>query len=355
MYKVIVIDDSPLMRKMLSDMISQVEDFEVVATACDAYEARDLIKKYEPDLVTIDINMPGMDGVTFLRNLMRLRPMPAIVISTDVSKHHEVFDDGAVGFIPKKAIGENDISFFSRIEDTLMKLSFLISRHKSKSDAKKSSVTDIETVKNHPDLLLPLNPAPMNGSRVIAIGASTGGVETLMEIFTHLTAPLPPILITLHIPFGFSGSFAERMNRLSPLHIKEAQDGDLVEISSVYIAPGNKHMLLDNRQGKYFIKLLDGVRISRHKPSVDVLMRSVCNAAGKNAMGVMLTGMGDDGSIGMKEMHDAGAFTIAQSQKSCVVFGMPDKAIKAGAIDEIVDLSKIAVKIASFSTQYGRI
>jgi two-component system chemotaxis response regulator CheB len=169
-----------------------------------------------------------------------------------------------------------------------------------------------------------------------------------MRIFSQISPPLPPILITLHIPFGFSGSFAERLNRLSALSIKEAQDGDMVNESSVYIAPGNRHMLLENRQGKYFIKLLDGPRISRHKPSVDILFRSVNNAVGSKAMGIMLTGMGDDGSIGMKEMHDSGALTIAQSEKDCVVFGMPLKAIEAQAVREVVHLGDIPHRIQTF-------
>lgn len=350
MYRVIVIDDSPLMQRILSDMISRLEDFHVVATASDAFEARDLIKKYEPDLVTIDINMPKMDGVTFLRNLMRLHPMPAVVISTDASRHHDVFDDGAVGFISKKEIGESDPSFFTRIEDTLMRLTFLIDRYKAKNKTKTEPI-EIETEKIHPDQLLPSKPALIPGPKVIAIGASTGGVETLMEIISQCQPPLPPILITLHIPFGFSGSFAERLNRLSPLAVYEARDGQSIENSSVYIAPGNRHMILENRQGSYYIKLLDGPRISRHKPSVDILMRSVHNAAGRNAMGIMLTGMGDDGSIGMKEMHDAGAYTIAQSDKRCVVFGMPAKAIQAQAVCSIVDLEDIAESIAQFGAR----
>lgn len=348
MYNVLVIDDSPLMQRILSDMISSIEDFCVVATAADAYEARELIKQYEPDLVTIDINMPKMDGVTFLRNLMRLHPMPAIVISTDPSKHHEVFDDGAVGFIAKKGIGESDASFFSRMEDTLMRLTFFLDRYKMKNSATKTKVIEIETIKNHPDLLLPLKHSSLLGPRIIAIGASTGGVEALLEIFSNLSPPLPPILITLHIPFGFSGSFAERLNRVSSLNIKEAKDGELLEMSNVRLAPGNRHLVVENRQGKYYTKLLDGPRISRHKPSVDILFRSISNCAGVNAMGVILTGMGDDGSIGMKNMYDSGAYTIAQSQKSCVIFGMPEKAIKADAISQIVDLADIPNKIKLF-------
>ncbi|MDD3770888.1 MAG: chemotaxis-specific protein-glutamate methyltransferase CheB [Sulfuricurvum sp.] len=352
MYRVIVIDDSPLMQRVLSDMISRMEDFTVVATASDAFEARDLIKKHEPDLVTIDINMPKMDGVAFLRNLMRLHPMPAVVISTDASRHEEVFDDGAVGFIPKKKIGESDASFFGRMEDTLMRLTFLIDRYRAKNKIKKQPI-EIETAKIHPDELIPHKPSAVYGGKIIAIGASTGGVETLMEIFSALRPPLPPILITLHIPFGFSGSFAERLNRLSPLNVYEAFDGQNVEPSSVYIAPGNRHLTLEIRGGRYVIKLLDGPRISRHKPSVDVMMRSVCNAAGRNAMGVMLTGMGDDGSIGIKEMFDAGAYTIAQSAKRCVVFGMPAKAIEAGGVRESVDLENIPERIERFGSRNG--
>lgn len=347
MYSVIVIDDSALMRKILSDMISKVEDFEVIATASDAFEARELIKKHEPDLVTIDINMPKMDGVTFLKNLMRLHPMPAIVISTDASKHNEVFDDGAIGFIPKKSFNEDEDAFFNRIKETLMKLTFFIKRYKAKS---KKTTLEIETTKIHPDNLLPSRPASIPGKKVIAIGASTGGVETLIEIFSKLSPPLPPILITLHIPYGFSGSFAQRLNRLCSLDVYEATDNQKVEDSSVYIAPGNRHLVLEKDKNDYKIKLLDGSKISRHKPSVDILFRSVNNSAGSRAMGIILTGMGDDGSIGMKEMHDSGAYTIAQSQKRCVVFGMPSKAIEAGAVKEIVDLDDIASYIMKFGS-----
>jgi len=349
MYDVIVIDDSALMQKILSDMISKLDDFNVVATASDAFEARDLIKKHNPDLVTIDLNMPKMDGVTFLRNLMRLHPMPAVVVSTDVSRHHKVFDDGAVGFIAKKAIGESEESFFSRLEETLLRLVFLIERYQQKSRLKSEVKSiEIETVKNHPDTILNLKPTTTHGSKIIAIGASTGGVETLIEIFQNLKPPLPPILITLHIPFGFSGSFAQRLNNKSSLNVYEARDSQEVEPSSVYIAPGNRHMLLENRGGKYYIKLLDAHRISRHKPSVDILFRSVRNSAGVKAMGIILTGMGDDGSIGVKDMFEAGAYTIAQSDKRCVVFGMPKKAIEANAISKIVNLEDIAQEIIDF-------
>lgn len=347
MYSVIVIDDSPLMQRFLSDMIERIDDFHVVATASDAFEARDLIKQHEPDMVTIDINMPKMDGVAFLRNLMRLHPMPAVVISTDVSRHQEVFDDGAVGFIPKKEIGESNDQFFKRLEDTFLRLTFLLDRYRSKH-RRKSHPIEIETAKNHPDTLLPRKTPASAAPKIIAVGASTGGVETLMEIFAHLTPPLPPILITLHIPFGFSGSFAERLDRMSPLNVYEARDAQSVENDAVYIAPGNRHMALENRGGKYFLKLLDGPRISRHKPSVDILMRSVCNAAGSSAMGVMLTGMGDDGSIGMKEMFDAGAYTVAQSPKRCVVYGMPAKAVECGGVKEIADLDDIPSLIQNF-------
>lgn len=351
MYEVIVIDDSPLMQKILSDIINRLDDYHVIDVASDAYEARELIKKHEPDLVTIDINMPKMDGVTFLKNLMRLHPMPAVVVSTDVSQHHQVFDDGAVGFIKKKDIGETDDIFFQRVEDILLRLSFLVKRYQDKKPPKVRKIqAEMDTVKNNPDVLLESSPAKRGGKAMIAIGASTGGIETLMQIFKSLEPPLPPIFITLHIPYGFSSSFAQRLDRLSTLKVYEAKDGQVVKNSDVYLAPGNKHMTLEKVGSQYQIKLIDGPRISRHKPSVDMLFRSVNNAIGSSAMGVMLTGMGDDGVIGFKEMHDSGAYTIAQDEASSVVYGMPKKAFEAGAVRKVVPLNQVAVEIVKFAS-----
>ena len=350
MYEVIVIDDSRLMQKMLSDMINRLEDYHVIDVASDAYEARTLIKKHEPDFVTIDINMPKMDGVTFLKNLMRLHPMPAVVVSTDVSQHHQVFDDGAVGFIKKKDIGENDDIFFKRVEDIMLRLTFLVQRYHDKKPSNKRRISsELDRVKNHPDTLLLSRPARKPGEKIVVIGTSTGGIETLITIFKELKPPLPPILITLHIPYGFSSSFAQRLDRLSTLDICEAKDGQDVKPSHVYLAPGNQHMLLERISNKYKIKLLDGARISRHKPSVDIMFRSVNNATGSSAMGIMLTGMGDDGVIGLKDMHDSGAYTIAQDEATSIVYGMPCKAFEIGAVNKVVPLYDVVKEIEEFA------
>ncbi|MFA7083668.1 MAG: chemotaxis-specific protein-glutamate methyltransferase CheB [Arcobacteraceae bacterium] len=359
MYTVIVIDDSPSMRRILKDMINNIEEFEVIAEAVDAFDAREKIKKYEPDIVTIDINMPKMDGVVFLRNLMRLHPMPAVIISGESVRGNDIFDDGAVGFIPKPEAGESMLSFGNRIKETLLNLTFLLKRYTLKKPkaqvviqtkySKENKDNSGVEKKIHPDEVLTKLPANFPGKKVIAIGSSTGGVDALLRIFMKLELGLPPILITQHIPYGFSNSFAQRLNSNSEIDVCEAQDGMILEKSCAYLAPGNMHMTIEKFGADYRVKLLDTVRVSRHRPSVDILFRSVNNVVGGSAMAVMLTGMGDDGSIGMKELFDNNAYTIAQDEKSCVVFGMPAKAIEAGAVKEIVSLDDIHEYIIEFS------
>jgi len=361
MFSVLVIDDSHSYRKILKDLINKIEDFEVIDTATDAYDAREKIKLYEPDLVTIDINMPKMDGVKFLRNLMRLHPMPAVVISGENAKQSDIFDDGAVGFIEKQKIGENLNDFYERLKDTLLNLTFLLKRYtlkkpqpkiKSKEiNHKKDSLFDENGIerKVHPDEVLLKKPAILPGPKVIGIGSSTGGVESLMKVFRGLEKGLPPIIITQHIPYGFSRSFAMRLNNESKINVKEASDGDILENDWAYVAPGNMHLTIEKYEKTYKIKLLDTVKVSRHKPSVDIMFRSINNVAGANAMAVIMTGMGDDGAIGMKELYDNGAYTVAQDEKSCVVFGMPKQAISAGAIKIIVPLDEISTVIKEFA------
>ncbi len=352
MYTVLVIDDSPSMRRIIKDMINSIDEFEVIGVATDAYDAREKIKEYEPDLVTIDINMPKMDGVTFLRNLMRLHPMPAVVISGESVRGNDIFDDGAVGFIPKPDTGESMNSFSDRIKDTLLNLTFLLKRYTLKKPPalKKSNkiLNNIE-YKVHPDEVIPLRAAKFPGMRLIAIGSSTGGVESLLRVFRKLPGDLPPILITQHIPYGFSNSFAHRLNDNSDVEVCEAKDGMVLEKGHAYLAPGNMHLTIEKYANEYRTKLLDTKKVSQHKPSVDVLFRSVNNAVGGAAMAVMMTGMGDDGTIAMKELHDNGAYTVAQNEESCVVFGMPMKAIQAGAVKDIVHLDEIAEYIIDFS------
>ena len=352
MYTVLVIDDSASMRRIIKDMINSIDDFEVVCVATDAYDAREKIKEYEPDLVTIDINMPKMDGVTFLRNLMRLHPMPAVVISGESVRGNDIFDDGAVGFIPKPEAGESMQSFQSRVKDTLMNLTFLLKRYTLKKPAAlKTPTHKNQTIeyKVHPDEVILSKPAMLPGMKLVAIGSSTGGVESLLRVFKKLPSDLPPILITQHIPYGFSSSFAQRLNDHSEVIVSEAIDGMILQKGHGYLAPGNMHMIIERIGNEYITRLLDTKKVSQHKPSVDVMFRSVNNTVGSSAMIIMMTGMGDDGTIAMKELHDNGAYTVAQNEESCVVFGMPMKAIQAGAVKDIIHLDDIAEYIIEFS------
>jgi two-component system, chemotaxis family, protein-glutamate methylesterase/glutaminase len=355
MYTVLVIDDSASMRRIIKDMINNIEDFEVVSEAYDAYDAREKIKEYEPDLVTIDINMPKMNGVTFLRNLMRLHPMPAVVISGESVRGNDIFDDGAVGFIPKPEAGESMGTFAKRIKENLLNLTFLLKRYTLKKPKPKREIhlkkQDDSTKKIHPDEVIPSKPTLLGTMKLIAIGSSTGGVESLLKVFKKLTKDLPPIVITQHIPYGFSRSFADRLNDNSDVIVHEATDGMLIERGHAYLSPGNMHLTVEKKgNGTFVTKLLDTVKVSHHRPSVDVMFRSVNNEVGGSVMAVMMTGMGDDGSIAMKELHDNGAYTVAQNKESCVVFGMPAKAIQAGAVKDVVHLDDIAQYIIEYSS-----
>jgi two-component system chemotaxis response regulator CheB len=360
MYTVLVIDDSASMRKVIKDMINDIDDFEVVDTAIDAFEARDKIKQLEPDLVTIDINMPKMDGVTFLRNLMRLHPMPAVVISGESVRGNDIFDDGAVGFISKPALGESMNSFNIRLKETMMNLTFLLSKYTLKKPkpikpiAQQVKKVDLSggliEKKVHPDEVYKSSPSLMPGGKIIGIGSSTGGVESLLTVFKSLPSGLPPIVITQHIPYGFSSSFAQRLDDHSNVNVIEVQDDTILQKGYAYLAPGNMHLVIEKRGSSYIGKLLDITKVSRHKPSVDLMFRSLNNSAGGGTMAIMMTGMGDDGTIAMKELHDNGAYTVAQNEESCVVFGMPQQAIKAGAINDICHLNDIAEHIVAFST-----
>jgi len=357
-YTVLVIDDSASMRRIIKDIINNIDDFEVIDTASDAYDAREKIKLYEPDLVTIDLNMPKMDGAVFLRNLMKLHPMPAIVISSENARENDIFDDGAVGFIEKPQLGETIASFGKRVESTMMSLTFLLKRYTLKkpqaqkrvelSQKRTEHFQEIER-KVHPDEVIVSHPALLPGSKVIGIGSSTGGVESLLKVFQSLPSGLPPIIMTQHIPYGFSSSFAQRLNTYSQVEVCEATDGLILQKGCAYLAPGNMHLTIEKRGNEYVTKLLDTLKVSRHKPSVDVMFRSLNNTVGGGAMAIMMTGMGDDGTIAMKELFNNGAYTVAQDEKSCVVFGMPKQAIEAGAVKDICSLDEIADYIIDFS------
>jgi len=359
MYTVLVVDDSFSMRKIISDFINNIEDFKVIDTARDAYEAREKIKEYEPDLVTIDLNMPKMDGAVFLRNLMKLHPMPAVVISSQSDKRNDIFDDGAVGFVSKPITGESMDDFALRIKETLLKLTFLLKRYtltkpKPKKAIQSNSIIDSVERKVHPDEVLPSNPAVVPGMKLVTIGSSTGGVDSLLKVFSKLEPNLCPIIISQHIPYGFSASFAQRLNDNSCIEVYEAKDGMILTNGCAYLSPGNMHLTLQKSGKDIVIKLLDTVKVSRHKPSVNIMFRSVNNTVGSSAMAIMMTGMGDDGSICMKELYDNGAYTVAQDEATCVVFGMPKVAIEIGAVKDICPLDKIAQYIIEFSKNRRR-
>jgi two-component system chemotaxis response regulator CheB len=334
--RVLIVDDSAIVRKLLGEALSGESDIEVVGTAPDPYIARDKILALSPDVLTLDIEMPRMDGLTFLRKLMLFRPMPVIVISSlaqsSCEAGVEALRAGAVEVMAKPggpySVGELKVSLAGKIRAAAA------SRVAGPRAAKPAKITP---------------PAPAAGKfnplALIAIGASTGGTEAIEEVLMHLPADTPGIVITQHIPAGFSRAFAERLNKFCPMRVAEAADGDMVQPGLALIAPGNFHMIVREVAGAYRVTVKDGPMVCYQRPSVDVLFSSVAEAAGPNAVGAILTGMGSDGAQGMKKMKSAGACTIAQDEASCVVFGMPMQAIRLGAADHVVPLDSIAPAI----------
>ncbi len=353
MYRVVVVDDSPFYRQFLEQIINSFEEFEVVATAEDAYDAREKIKEYKPDLVTIDINMPKMDGIVFLRNLMRLHPMPSFILSSDPTRGKEAYEDGALGFVEKTRTGENPNEFIQRLQSTMLNFTYLYDRYRQK-DHRPSA--DDSQQKLSPDVLLASKPLKIGVYPAIAIAASTGGVEAISSIVSALPTQTPPIFIVQHIPHGFAHSFIQRLSTLTNLNVVEVTQSLPIEPNTIYLAGGENHLIVSpsgkpSHQG--FVSVIEGPRISRHRPSADILFRSVNNTFGKNALGIIMTGMGDDGVIGIGELHANGAWTIAQDEKTSIVFGMPKKAIEANAISEILPISEIIRKIEYFSLKKG--
>lgn len=351
--KVLIIDDSAVVRKLLSEMISSHPGFEVVGTAGDAYIAREKIKKLKPDVLTLDVEMPKMDGVTFLRNLMRLHPLPVIMISTLTEKGADVTLDalslGAVDFITKPKLDITNT--FELYRDELIgKLQIAakakVKQLRSVSPQIQKSRNDGSNVKHLIDDVLPDTSDKRRHfkttDKIIAIGASTGGTEAIKDILIELPMEIPGIVISQHIPASFSKPFAERLNLHCAITVKEAVDGDLIIPGHAYIAPGDRHLLVIRDGARWRCRLSDDVPVNRHKPSVDVLFRSVAQSAGINALGVILTGMGKDGAQGLKDMRNAGAFTIAQDQASSVVWGMPGSAVELDAADEVLPLGTIS-------------
>ena len=337
-----MVDDSALIRQMLTEILQKDPQIEVVGTAQDPFMARDKIKQLNPDVLTLDVEMPKMDGVTFLRNLMKLRPMPVVMVSTLTQKGSEITLDalelGAVDFVSKPTV---DIahSLGDYAEE-------IISKVKAASVAR---VRELKPVveRHNADAVLPMRRGKhfRTTDKLVALGASTGGTEAIREVLAVMPADSPAIVISQHIPEAFSKPFSERMNRCSPMTVTQADDGEQILPGHVYIAPGDRHLLIERDGARFRCKLSDGPPVNRHRPSVDVMFRSVAQNVGPNAVSVLLTGMGKDGAQGMLEMREAGAYTLVQDEASSVVWGMPGEAVALNAADKQVPLSLIATHI----------
>lgn len=321
--RVLIVDDSALIRQLLTTLLSADPGIEVVGTADDPYAARDMIKALNPDVVTLDVEMPHMDGITFLRKIMTLRPMPVIMISTltqagaDVTL--EALDIGAVDFIAKPS------------NDAAHALTALAGELQAKVKAAARTRLAARAARAATPVKASTRVVRPNG-KIVAIGASTGGVEALKVVLMHLPADCPPIVITQHMPPRFTNAFAQRLNRECPMAVSEAVDGEIIEHGHVYIAPGSHHLQVVKTGGGYRCALDEGPTVSGHRPSVDVLFRSVARTAGRSAVGVILTGMGKDGAEGLLEMRKAGAQTIGQDEASSLIYGMPQVAFERGAV-----------------------
>jgi two-component system, chemotaxis family, protein-glutamate methylesterase/glutaminase len=351
--RVLVIDDSALMRKLLTEILDSDSQIEVVGTAPDAYIARDKIKSLNPDVLTLDVEMPRMDGLSFLRNLMRLRPMPVVMCSTLTQAGAETALDalalGAVDVVGKpRADAAHGIKHSAEEIIAKVKMAAAVNVR-----APVMYVPAVVEASRDAGAVLPKRPIPKGSSssdHIIAIGASTGGTEAIKEVLAHLAADhLPGVVIAQHIPKAFSGPFARRMNESSALTVCEARDGDAILPGHVYIAPGDEHLLVERAGRGFRCRLDSGLLVNRHRPSVDVLFRSVAQTAGHRAVGVLLTGMGRDGAEGLKEMLEAGAATLAQDEQSSVVWGMPGAAWKIGAAQALYPLPEIAGRIMSLA------
>lgn len=349
--KVLIVDDSALIRGVMKEIISAQPDMDVVGTAPDPLAARELIKQTNPDVLTLDVEMPKMDGLDFLERLMRLRPMPVLMVSSLTERGSEItlraLELGAVDYItkPKISIQSGMLEYAELIAEKIRMAARARVRATPPPQAKGQGSAALASVRN------PL----ISSEKLIIIGASTGGTEAIKEFLIQLPSDSPGVLITQHMPEGFTRSFANRLDKLCRISVKEAEGGERVLPGHAYLAPGHSHLKLVRSGANYMTQLDDGPPVNRHRPSVDVLFESAAVAAGKNAVGVILTGMGKDGAAGMLKMKEAGAYNLAQDEASCVVFGMPREAIAIGATHDVGPLSELPGRVMMvFSSQGSR-
>lgn len=339
--RVIVVDDSALVRSLLAEIINRQHDMECIGTANDPLIAREMIRELDPDVITLDVEMPRMDGIDFLGRLMRLRPTPVVMISTLTERGAEVtlkaLELGAVDFVAKPRVGLS--SGLNELAGSIV------------DKIRVAAVAQVRRVHRDPVSSGTAVPAPapaagllgrLSTEKLIFIGASTGGTEAIKEVLMHLPADMPAIVITQHMPPGFTTSFAARLNGLCQITVKEAVHGERILPGHAYIAPGGTQFHIGRSGANYVAVVDDGPAVNRHKPSVEVLFKSAAALVGRNAFGIMLTGMGNDGAAAMREMKDAGSYNYVQDEASCIVFGMPREAIAHGAADEVLPLSQIA-------------
>ncbi|CAN5379634.1 chemotaxis response regulator protein-glutamate methylesterase [soil metagenome] len=335
--RVVVVDDSALVRGLLAEIINREHDMQCVGAAADPLVAREMIRELDPDVITLDVEMPRMDGIEFLGKLMRLRPMPVVMVSTLTENGTEAtlraLELGAIDFVAKPKIG---------VADGLRLL--------AEDITDKIRIASQVRLKRPQGVMPPAAPPAaalgrQSTEKIIFIGASTGGTEATRELLMHLPHDAPAVMITQHMPSGFTKSYATRLDGLCRISVKEASDGERVLPGHAYIAPGGFHMSVERSGANYIVRVRDGEAVNRHKPSVEVLFQSAARVVGPNALGVMLTGMGADGARAMRELRDAGSWNVAQDEASCVVFGMPREAIAAGAVHEILPLTSIAPRL----------
>ncbi|MEM4989903.1 chemotaxis response regulator protein-glutamate methylesterase [Collimonas sp. H4R21] len=347
--KVLCVDDSALIRSLMTEIINSQPDMTVVATAPDPLVARDLIKQLNPDVLTLDVEMPRMDGLDFLEKLMRLRPMPVLMVSSLTERGSEItlraLELGAVDFVTKPRLGirEGLLEYTDLIADKIRAAA------RARLQSARRPAADAAAAGQAPLLRSPL----LSTEKLIIIGASTGGTEAIREVLQPLPPDCPGIMIAQHMPPGFTRSFAQRLDGLCRITVKEAEHGERVLPGHAYIAPGGFHLSLARSGANYVAHLDQEDPVNRHRPSIDVLFDSVAQHAGKNAIGVILTGMGRDGAAGLLRLRQAGAYTLAQDEASCVVFGMPREAIAMGAANEVAGIAEMSARLMARLMSYG--